>query len=51
MAQVTRSSTGGHGVISSHLPNWAKSSCAEAQSPDRLPVQGVLAGNIHTAFS
>lgn len=51
MAQLTRSSTGGHGVISSHLPKWAKSSSAEVQSPDRLPVQGVLAGNMHTVLS
>lgn len=42
MVQITHSPTGGHGIISSHLPKWAKPSQAEAQGQDRLPVQGML---------
>lgn len=48
VVQITCIPTGGHGIISSHLPKWAKSSQAEAQVQDRSPVQGMLIINSQT---
>lgn len=43
MIQIACSAMSRQGVITSHLPRWAKSSHAEAQGQDRSPAQGAVA--------